>query len=157
MTHPTRPSTPKSPSPASTDRRSWCWVIALGIAAGFCNGLLGAAGGVLLVLLLPRLTLPVGLSPLLDGARARCPFDGGLSRRDLLATSMAVMLPVSAVSGVIYWVGGIRPSLVTVAWLILPCVAGGLIGARLLGKLPEEFLRKIFALLLVISGVRMLF
>ncbi len=118
---------------------------ALGVAAGFCNGLLGAAGGVLLVLLLPYLLGSV------------FPTEDVLSRRDLLATSLTVMLPVSAVSAAIYWLGGIRPSGETAVLLLLPSVLGGLIGARLLGKLPEQVLRRLFALLLVISGVRMLF
>ncbi len=130
-----------------------CLLVLTGVAAGFCNGLLGAAGGVLLVLLLPRLTLPASLAP----DRTPRPFsDGVLSRRDLLATSLAVMLPVSAVSGVIYWVGGIRPDGGTLSLLVLPSVVGGIIGARLLGKLREDLLRRLFALLLVISGVRML-
>ncbi len=135
----------------------WCLLVLVGVAAGFCNGLLGAAGGVLLVLLLPRLTLPAPLHVSANGIRAPRPFDEGkLSRRDLLATSMTVMLPVSAVSGLIYWLGGIRPDGNTVVLLLLPSVVGGLIGARLLGKLPEDLLRRLFALLLVISGVRMM-
>ena len=79
-----------------------------------------------------------------------------MSRRDLLALSMAVMMPVSVMSGVIYWVNGIRPDLLTVALLILPSVLGGLLGARLLGRLPERHLRLLFSLLLVISGARMI-
>ncbi len=136
---------------------AWGMLALLGMAAGFCNGLLGAAGGVLLVLLLPRLTLPSPLAVEAEGIRSRRPFGEGLSRRDLLATSMTVMLPVSAVSGVIYWLGGIRPAGETAILLVLPSVVGGLLGARLLGKLPEDVLRRLFALLLVISGVRMLF
>lgn len=131
-------------------------VVLLGVGAGFCNGLLGAAGGVLLVLLLPRLTLPDSLAVEVEGRRWIRPFEGPMSRRDLLALSMAVMLPVSVMSGVTYWVGGIRPDLLTVALLILPSVLGGLLGARLLGRLPERHLRLLFSLLLVISGARMI-
>ena len=132
-------------------------LVGAGFLAGFCNGLLGAAGGVLLVLILPHLTLPTCAAVRIGETLSTRPFDEGLSRRDLLAVSMAVMLPISGVSGVLYWSGGIRPDLATVALLVLPSVLGGLVGARLLGRLPESLLRRLFALLMVISGARMIF
>ena len=136
----------------------FCALAALGAGAGFCNGLLGAAGGVLLVLLLPLLTLPSRMAVEVAGARYIRPFEAGaLSRRDLLAISMAVMMPVSVTSGLIYWFSGIRPDPPTVALLVIPSVLGGVLGARLLGRLPEQVLRRLFSLLLVISGARMLF
>ncbi len=135
----------------------WVPLVLLGVGAGFCNGLLGAAGGVLLVLFLPRLTLPKRMAIQVNGERSARPFDALLSRRDLLAISMAVMMPVSGVSAVIYWLSGIRPDISTVSLLVIPSVVGGLIGARLLGRLPENLLRRLFAFLLVISGARMLF
>ena len=128
----------------------------LGVGAGFCNGLLGAAGGILLVLLLPRVTLPDFASVRVGETLSGRPFAEGLSRRDLLATSAAVMMPVSGMSGVLYWSGGIRPDLATLALLVLPSVVGGVVGARLLGRLPERLLRQLFALLTVIAGVRMM-
>ncbi len=134
-----------------------CALVLLGVGAGFCNGLLGAAGGVLIVLLLPCLTLPDAVAVKAENACMLRPFEEHLSRRDLLAISMAVMMPISGVSGVIYWLGGIRPDLPTFALLVVPSVLGGLIGARLLGRLPEALLRRLFSLLLVISGARMLF
>ena len=134
-----------------------CALALLGLGAGFCNGLLGAAGGILLVLLLPRVTLPDLAVVQVGETLSNRPFEEGLSRRDLLATSMAVMLPVSGVSGVLYWSGGIRPDLATVALLVLPSVVGGVVGARLLGRLPERLLKQVFALLMVISGARMIF
>ncbi len=153
-------SVPAANSPLSRSALQWGGILLLGFAAGFCNGLLGAAGGVLLVLLLPRVMLPAPLAVSIDGGQfdegSLRPFDERLSRRDLLASSMAVMLPISAISGLIYWFGGVRPAGETIALLVLPSVAGGLVGARLLGKLPEDVLRRMFALLLVISGVRML-
>lgn len=146
---------------SADDRRSQairsCALALLGVGAGFCNGLLGAAGGVLLVLLLPRLTLPDYAAVRVGDTLTARPFKGHLSRRDLLAISMAVMMPVSGASGIIYWFSGIRPDLETVALLVIPSVVGGLIGARLLGRLPEQLLRRLFALLMVISGARMIF
>lgn len=116
-----------------------------GFAAGLLNGLLGAAGGILLVAVLPRLALPSSYAPL-------HPQD----RRDTLATALSVMLPVSAVSGLFYWLGGIRPSPALLLSLVLPAAAGGLLGAKLLSKIPAHLLRKIFAAVVVIAGIRML-
>lgn len=141
--------------PASPTRRPpalpWTLCALMGLGAGLLNGLLGAAGGILLVALLPRVTPPV---PLYPPAR---PLGDLHERRDVLATALAVMLPVSAVSGMFYWLGGIRPSPTLLLSLILPAAAGGLLGAKLLAKIPNDLLKKIFAAVVVIAGIRMLF
>lgn len=141
--------------PASPARRapalSWALCALMGLGAGLLNGLLGAAGGILLVALLPRVTPPVTLYP-----PAR-PLGDFHERRDILATALAVMLPVSAVSGMFYWLGGIRPSPTLLLSLLLPAAAGGLLGAKLLARIPNDLLKKIFAAVVVIAGLRMLF
>ncbi len=130
---------------------SWILCALTGLGAGLLNGLLGAAGGILLVAALPRITPP---SPLYPPA---LPLGTYHQRRDILATALAVMLPISAVSGLIYWMGGIRPSPTLLLALILPAAAGGLLGAKLLNRIPNHLLKKIFAAVVVIAGVRMLF
>ncbi len=148
-----------SPSPTLPTRhplfllRLWPWALcaAVGWGAGLLNGLLGAAGGILLVAVLPHLTPPHALCPSL------LPLGRYHERRDLLATAMTVMLPVSAVSCIFYYVSGIRPDAELVAVLILPAILGGFIGAKLLGRLSDRLLRRLFAALVVIAGIRMLF
>lgn len=130
--------------------RSWIPLTLLGLGAGLLNGLLGAAGGVLLVVLLPYLEPPPPLLP--RGQPAGSP----PRRQDVLATAMAAMLPISAVSGAAYWLGGVRPAPALLTAMILPAAAGGLLGAVLLGRLPDRALRILFALLITVSGVRML-
>jgi uncharacterized membrane protein YfcA len=130
--------------------RSWIPLTLLGLGAGLLNGLLGAAGGVLLVVLLPYLDPPPRLLP--HGQTAASP----PKRQDVLATAMAVMLPISAVSGAIYWLGGVRPAPALLLSMILPSALGGLLGAKLLGRLPDRALRILFALLITVSGLRML-
>ncbi len=125
--------------------RSLLLISLAGLAAGLLNGLLGAAGGILLVAILPRLTPPSTCAP-------QHPPD----RRDTLATALSVMLPVSAVSGLFYWLGGIRPSPALLLALVLPAAAGGLLGAKILARIPAHLLRKIFAAVVVIAGIRML-
>ena len=129
----------------------WFLCALLGLGAGLLNGLLGAAGGILLVALLPRITPPATLYPPVR------PLGDFHERRDILATALAVMLPVSTVSGMFYWLGGIRPSPTILLSLILPAAAGGLLGAKLLARIPNDLLKKIFAAVVVIAGIRMLF
>ena len=121
-----------------------------GFGAGLLNGLLGAAGGILLVAALPRLERAAPLHA------SACTAERPMDQRDVLATALAVMLPVSAVSGVFYYLGGIRPSPVLLAYLILPAAAGGLLGAGLLARIPAHALKRIFAAVVVIAGLRML-
>ena len=128
---------------------AYAGLILLGAAAGLFNGLLGAAGGILLALFLPHMTLP---SVLMGKGEVTTLED----RRDVLATSMAVMLPVSAVSFVTYLARGIRPHFGLSVSILLPAALGGVLGAYLLTRLPAAFLRRLFALLVLIAGLRML-
>ena len=124
------------------------WVI-LGFLAGLINGLLGAAGGILLVTLLPYLAPPsASTSHLSPGCFA--------DNKNVMVTSLCVMLPITAVSAVLYWMRGNAIGLELSAIIALPAAAGGLLGAYLLGKIPRDLLRKLFGLLVAISGVRML-
>ncbi len=120
-------------------RKTWVFCALAGFAAGLLNGLLGAAGGILLIFLLPFL-----------------PKGDALARRDVLATAMAVMLPVSLVSAVFYFVGGVRPTPSEAMAIAIPAALGGLLGARLLGRLPEQLLRRLFAVLVMVAGIRMM-
>lgn len=88
------------------------------------------------------------LVPLLTGLCA-------LSQREAFATSVAVILPLCALSAAIYCLHG---------WLDLPSalpylaggLAGGFLGGRLLRHLSPVWLRRGFALLVLYGGVRAL-
>ena len=124
----------------------------IGFCAGVINGLLGAAGGILLVYTFPLLLRKHTPLPV--------PFCGAttppMERRDRLATSLAVMLPVTVVSFVSYWISGVTPDLSSLALLILPAMLGGVCGAWLLGRIRADFLKRMFALVVIVSGIRML-
>ena len=124
------------------------WVI-LGFLAGLINGLLGAAGGILLVSVLPYLTPPSALSTHLP---SRCFADN----KNVMVTSLCVMLPITLVSAILYGLRGNAVDLELSFVIALPAAAGGLLGAYLLGKIPRDLLRKLFGLLVAVSGVRML-
>ena len=103
-------------------------------AAGLINGLLGSGGGMLAVPALER---------------------SGVEANRAHATSVAVMLPLSAVSAFFYLRSGgvsIRDA--------LPYIPGGIVGAlmgvMLLRRVKPGLLRKIFGGLAVYSGMRIL-
>ena len=111
---------------------------ATSLLAGFCNALLGAGGGILLSLALTRL--------------ARDDFP---DRRDIYVNSQASMIPGCALSCLIYAVKG---SLDTTNFSIyaIPAAIGGGVGSFLLTKINSNWISRIFALLVIWSGARML-
>ena len=80
----------------------------------------------------------------------------GLDQRKAFATSVAVILPLCALSAAIYLLrGGVD------LWAALPYLVGGLLGGLLGGKLFKRlnmvWLRRGFALLILYGGARALF
>ena len=106
-----------------------------GVLGGFVNGLVGGGGGVVVVLLLTKLY--------------------GLSTKKAQATALLVILPLTVLSAVVYIGKGVDWSLVLST--SVGFTLGGIAGALLLNKLASDTVRKIFALLLIAGGIRMLF
>lgn len=115
--------------------RKKLWYTLAGAAAGLVNGFFGGGGGMVLV-------------PMLAG---KC----GLDQRKAFATSVAAILPLCALSSVIYYFrGGLDLG------TALPYLAGGLlggsVGGRVFKKLSMKWLRRAFALLILYGGVKAL-
>ena len=110
----------------------------LGLVAGFLNGLLGAGGGIPLVM---------GFVALFGKKVA--------NGRRFFTTALAVMLPLSLYS--VYRYASKAP-LVTarLTTLLLPALLGGGLGAWLLGRLPLVTVNRIFATVVALSGILML-
>ena len=112
------------------------WGAALsGAAAGLANGLFGAGGGMLLLPLLSRTT--------------------ELAPHECFASSVCIILPLSAVSAGVYLLRG-----GSFAALSLPCLLGGAIGGvvagLLLKKLPTKLLHRALGLFILWGGLRLL-
>ena len=106
-----------------------------GGAAGLVNGFFGGGGGMVLV-------------PLLAGW---C----GLGQRKAFATSVAIILPLCALSAAIYLLRGgvaLAPALPYLAGGLL----GGFLGGKLYGRVPVKLLKGLFAGFLFYAGVRYL-
>lgn len=106
-----------------------------GAAVGAANGLFGGGGGMIAV-------------PILKGA--------GRSARSAHATAIAVILPASAVSALVYLLGGNIPLAVFLP-VALGVLSGGFFGAKLLVRVPQRAVTFAFALLMLAAGLRMLF
>ena len=109
-----------------------------GLLAGTVNGLLGAGGGIIIIYALNKI---VG--------------EKELDKNGAFATALCIMLPISVLSVLIYSSRG-HISMEGFGVFLLPAVIGGALGGVLLGKLNTAFLKKLFAGLVIISGILLL-
>lgn len=106
-----------------------------GALAGVVNGFFGGGGGMIFI-------------PLSTGW-------AGLEPKKAFATCVGVILPITALSALVYlWRGGLSLSLA--APYIIGGTVGGLIAGRALVKLPVKLLRRVLALFIIYGGWRSL-
>lgn len=120
-------------------KRRLILLAATGAAAGFLNGLLGAGGGIVLIYALSALN----------------PDKSESGIRDNFASTIACILPVTLLSAFLYAADG-RMDFTAVCPLVLPAIIGGFAGACLLGRINTVLLKKLFALLVIYSGISMI-
>lgn len=110
--------------------------ILVGLCTGVCNGLFGAGGGMVAAWALMRF----------------CGFEPAKAH----ATTIGVILPLSAVTAIIYMVQG------SVDWRVFLFVAptllvGSILGAKLTGRLSNLWLNRLFAGLMFAAALFLLF
>ncbi|EGO65550.1 hypothetical protein ALO_03031 [Acetonema longum DSM 6540] len=105
-----------------------------GLLIGVLSGLLGIGGGVFMV--------PIMVSYF------------GVTQHIAQATSLAVVIPTAIVSSIVYSLHGSIDYSVALQ-LILGSIVGASLGARLMKKLPAVQLKRLFAFMLILVGVRM--
>lgn len=108
----------------------------VGVIAGVINGFFGSGGGIIAVESLER---------------------GGIDQKKSHASSLLIILPMSAVSTVVYFFNG-SLTFDRNIWLLLgSACAGGAVGAFMLGKIKTNWLDIIFTILIFAAGIRMVF
>ena len=112
------------------------FAILLGSVSGFLSGLLGGGGGMIVV---PFLT-----------------FILKKPTKIAHATAILIILPVTAVSGIVYAVSGYFSLSIGLSTAVGVTI-GGAVGALILRKTPPSWAQKIFGLIMLVAGLKMLF
>lgn len=107
-----------------------------GAAGGFLNGFLGSGGGIVLIFAMTYLC-------------------DGIDTRERFSTAVASVLPMSAVSALMYIRSG-SLSVGELARLLISGALGGAFGAFIMDKIPPTILKLIFSALMVFAGIRMM-
>lgn len=112
------------------------YLILTGAATGLTNGFFGGGGGMIVV---PLLTILLKLKPKIAHA-----------------TAIAVILPITVASAIIYFLNGgfdFKTGLPSGFGVVV----GGAAGAWLLGKLSSRWIVRLFAVVMLAAGVKLLF
>ena len=117
-----------------TKEKGKLYFSALGAATGLANGLFGSGGGIIAVPMLQR---------------------SGMKAKESHAASLALTLPLSIVSAILYAAKG--TSGISDAVPLIPFgLAGAVVGSLLLKKISVKWLKRIFGVFLIIAGGRMI-
>lgn len=112
-------------------------VIVLGLITGFLAGMLGIGGGLIVI---PSLIILFGFT-----------------QQSAQGTSLAMMLPPVGIFAVMtYYKAGhvdLKVALILAAMFIL----GSIFGSKLAVKIPQDILKKIFGIFLLLVAIKMLF
>jgi hypothetical protein len=112
-------------------------ILLVGIAAGMLGGMVGIGGGIIIV---PALVYFLGMSQL-----------------SAQGTSLALILLPVGILGVLqyYKQGHVEINVVLV--LAVGFIAGSFFGSKISLNLPQETVKKFFAILMIVIAVKMLF
>ncbi len=110
--------------------------IVIGLITGVLNGLFGAGGGSVVVPAMERFL--------------------GIDEKKSHATAIAVILMMSVVSSYIYIRKGFFDFNLWI-WVSIGGMAGGLVGAKLLGRIPKKWLKIVFGAVICVTAVKMIF
>ncbi|MCD8049718.1 MAG: sulfite exporter TauE/SafE family protein [Clostridia bacterium] len=106
--------------------------ILLGIPIGIINGFFGSGGGIAAVYVLKKF---------LD-----------VEPKKAHATAIAVILPLSAASLIIY-ATSLAGNWGVILWAALGGILGGFCGAKVLGKISKMWLRILFGITMIAAGI----
>lgn len=115
----------------------WWVFISVGLGAGILSGALGVGSGIVVV---PILVLLIHLP-----------------QKAAQGTALALMVPMALLGTVQYWRhGDLHVCPMVLLLLITGSLVGVMIGTGIVHRIPGDLLRKIFAVFILMVGVRML-
>lgn len=106
-----------------------------GSLCGLVNGFFGTGGGVIAVYTLQK---------------------SGMDKRSCNATAVSIILPLSIISVIVYFLGNKGIDFFLLAKVITGGVVGGFIGGKLLGKIKYIIIARVYCAMMVVAGVTML-
>ena len=112
-------------------------IILVGVAAGMLSGLVGVGGGIIIV---PSLVYFIGFS-----------------QKTAQGTSLGLILLPVGILGVLQYYKQGHLDVKVVGLLALGFLAGSYYGSKIALSLPQETIKKVFAVLMIIVAVKMLF
>ena len=119
-------------------RSSWHWLVLIGVCGGVLSGTLGVGSGILFI---PALVLVMSFP-----------------QKVAQGTCLAVMVPMALMGAIRYKMNPeIRINMLVVLLLAVSAVIGAFAGVEIADRLPRNVLRKIFACLIIIAALKMLF
>ena len=110
--------------------------ISAGAISGVVNGVFGGGGGMIVVPMLAKLLK--------------------YQEKQAHATAILIILPLSIVSGLLYFVFG-NFNFSTGLPVVIGVLIGGVLGAFLLSKLSSKWIMLIFSIIMALAGGKMLF
>lgn len=127
---------PATPNPSKMTPETIMLLVIIGLAAGVLSGLVGVGGGIIVV---PALV-----------------FFLGFSQHQAQGTSLGLLLlPVGILAVMNYYNKGFIDVRIVLV-MSIAFVIGGFLGSKLSLSIPQDSLRKIFAVILIYTAIRML-
>ena len=119
-------------------RSSWHWLVLIGVSGGILSGTLGVGSGILFI---PALVLVMSFP-----------------QKIAQGTCLAVIVPMALMGAIRYKMDpAIQINMMVVLLLAVSAVIGAFAGVEIASRLPGNVLRKIFACLIIIAALKMLF
>jgi uncharacterized protein len=112
-------------------------LVVLGVLTGFMAGMLGIGGGIIVI---PALAIILGFT-----------------QQEAQGTSLAMMLPPVGIFAVINYYKAGHVDWRVAAILAVFFVVGSIFGSQLAVKIPQDTLKKIFGVFLILVAIKMLF
>ena len=122
---------------ATMDMQTILIIILIGIAAGMLSGLVGVGGGLIIV---PALVYFIGMS-----------------QHSAQGTSLGLILLPVGILGVLAYNKQGHVDMKIVGLLAIGFVAGSFFGSKIALNLPQETVKKFFAVLMILVAIKMIF